>query len=62
MQIDNGCGKPLPTYCEDDADRLYRRRQARWESQNLTYRLLDDTDNNFQFNSISDGKGRTIHR
>ena len=32
------------------ADALYRRRQARWESNHLTYRKLDDTDDNFRFN------------
>ena len=37
------------------ADRLYRRRQAQWESQNLTYRHLDESDENFQFNVVKDG-------
>ena len=37
------------------ADRLYRRRQAQWESNNLTYRQLDDSDENFRFNKIRDG-------
>ncbi len=32
------------------ADALYRRRQARWESNNLTYQRLDDSDDNFRFN------------
>ena len=32
------------------ADALYRRRQARWESNHLTYRQLDHTDDNFRFN------------
>ncbi len=37
------------------ADRLYRRRQAQWESKNLTYRQLDDSDENFRFNMVGDG-------
>ena len=37
------------------ADRLYRRRQAQWESKNLTYRQLDDSDENFRFNMVRDG-------
>ena len=37
------------------ADRLYRRRQAQWESRNLTYRQLDDSDENFRFNMVRDG-------
>ena len=37
------------------ADRLYRRRQARWESKNLTYHQLDYSDENFRFNGIRDG-------
>ena len=37
------------------ADRLYRRRQAQWESKNLTYRQLDDSDENFRFNVVRDG-------
>ena len=32
------------------ADALYRRRQARWESNHLSYRQLDSTDDNFRFN------------
>ena len=32
------------------ADALYRRRQASWESNHLTYRQLDHTDANFRFN------------
>ena len=35
----------LRRYAED----LYRRRQARWESNNLAYRRLDHNDGNFQF-------------
>ena len=43
------------------ADRLYRRRQANWESKNLTYRQLDKSDENFQFNMLRDGAaGRYI--
>ena len=38
------------------ADALYRRRQARWESNHLTYRKLDDTDANFRFNIGENGK------
>ena len=37
------------------ADRLYRRRQSQWESRNLTYRQLDDSDENFRFNMVRDG-------
>ena len=37
------------------ADMLYRRRQASWESDNLTYRQLDRTDANFRFNFSDDG-------
>ncbi len=37
------------------ADRLYRRRQAQWESKNLTYRRLDGSDENFQLNMLKDG-------
>ena len=37
------------------ADRLYRRRQARWESNNMTYRQLDFSDMNFRFNAVKDG-------
>ena len=32
------------------ADVLYRRRQTRWESNNLAYRRLDHSDDNLQFN------------
>ena len=32
------------------ADALYRHRQAGWESNNLTYRKLDESDSNLQFN------------
>ena len=43
------------------ADRIYRRRQAKWESENLTYRQLDGSDENFQFNMLRDGAaGRYI--
>ena len=37
------------------ADRLYRRRQAQWESKNLTYLPLDHSDGNFQLNIVRDG-------
>ena len=37
------------------ADMLYRRRQAKWESNNLSYRQLDHTDDNFRFNISDDG-------
>ena len=37
------------------ADRLYRRRQAQWESKNMTYRQLDLFDENLRFNAIKDG-------
>ena len=37
------------------ADTLYRRKQASWESANLTYRQLDHTDDNFRFNISNDG-------
>lgn len=37
------------------ADRLYRRRQSQWESKNLTYRQLDDSDENFRFNMVREG-------
>ena len=43
------------------ADALYRRRQARWESNTLTYRQLDDSDANFRFNIGENGNaGRYI--
>ena len=32
------------------ADALYRRRQAGWESNHLTYRKLDESDSNLRFN------------
>ncbi len=45
------------------ADALYRRRQARWESNNLTYRRLDDSDDNFRFNiAENSGTGQYIVR
>ena len=45
------------------ADALYRRRQARWESNHLTYRKLDDTDDNFRFNiAESSSAGKYIVR
>ena len=37
------------------ADRLYRRRQAQWESENLTYRQLNHSDDNLRFNVVRDG-------
>ena len=42
------------------ADALYRRRQARWESNNLTYRRLDGSDDNFLKIRESDDAGRYI--
>ena len=40
------------------ADSLYRHRLAQWESDNLTYRELDHTDDNFLFNvGEEEGKG-----
>ena len=45
------------------ADSLYRRRRSRWESKNMTYRLLDSSNENFRFNIGADGKaGRYIIR
>ena len=32
------------------SDALYRRRNAQWESKHLTYKKLDETDENFRFN------------
>ena len=43
------------------ADRLYRRRQAQWESKNLTYRRLDDSDENFRLHRVrEDATGQYI--
>ncbi len=43
------------------ADRAYRHRQDRWESNNLTYRQLDHTDDNFRFNMGETGNaGRYV--
>ena len=43
------------------ADRVYRHRQDRWESNNLTYRQLDHTDDNFRFNMSETGNaGRYV--
>ena len=43
------------------ADALYRRRQARWESNHLNYRQLDSTDDNFLFNvGEHEGAGKYI--
>ena len=40
------------------ADSLYRHRLAQWESDNLKYRELDRSDDNFRFNvSEEEGKG-----
>lgn len=45
------------------ADALYRQRQARWESNHLTYRKLDHTDDNFRFNiGESEKAGKYIVR
>ncbi len=39
-------------------DSLYRQRLAQWESDNLTYRELDQSDDNFRFNvGEEEGKG-----
>ena len=38
------------------ADRLYRRSRERWESSHMVYKTLDETDANFNFNKISEGK------
>ena len=32
------------------ADRLYRHRREQWESNNMVYKTLDETDGNFRFN------------
>ena len=32
------------------ADALYRRRKARWESNHMAYKVLDECDENFRFN------------
>ena len=42
------------------ADRLYGRRQSAWESDNLIYKELDDTDENFQLITDDDGKAYQI--
>ncbi len=43
------------------ADRLYRRSRERWESSNMVYKTLDETDANFRFNKIREGsRGRYI--
>ena len=39
------------------ADLLYRRRQARWESQSVTYRKLDKSDGNLSFRIGEPGPG-----
>ena len=45
------------------ADALYRRRQAQWESKNLAYRRLEESDDNFRFNiGESDHTGKYIVR
>ena len=45
------------------ADALYRHRQSQWESNHLTYRLLDDSDDNFRFNIGESGSvGRYVVR
>ena len=44
-------------------DALYRHRQALWESNHMTYRNLDNTDPNFQFNINENGNyGRYVVR
>ena len=43
------------------ADRLYRRSRERWESSNMVYKTLDESDANFRFNKIrEDSPGRYI--
>ena len=43
------------------ADKLYRRRRERWESNHMVYKKLDETDANFSFNKIrEDGRGRYV--
>ncbi|MDE2836719.1 MAG: DEAD/DEAH box helicase family protein [Chloroflexota bacterium] len=42
------------------ADRLYARRQSAWESRNLIYKELDDTDENFLVVMDDEGKAYTI--
>ena len=41
------------------ADRLYRRRRARWESDHMKFTAVDETDGNLRFN-IAEGKARYI--
>ena len=42
------------------ADRLYRRRREQWESSNMVYKTLDETDSNFRFNIGEGDRGRYI--
>ena len=42
------------------ADLLYRRRSARWESQNVNYRRLDQSDGNLSFR-IGRARARRVH-
>ena len=42
------------------ADRLYRRRREQWESSNMAYKTLDETDSNFRFNIGEGDRGRYI--
>ena len=45
------------------ADAVYRHRLAQWESENLTYRELDHSDDNFRFNpGASEDKGTYVVR
>ena len=42
------------------ADRLYRRRREQWESSNMVYKTLHETDSNFRFNIGEGDRGRYI--
>ena len=42
------------------ADRLYRHRRERWESSNMVYKTLDETDANFRFNIGEGNRSRYI--
>ena len=42
------------------ADRLYRRSRERWESSNMVYKTLDETDANFRFNIGEGNRSRYI--
>ena len=42
------------------ADRLYRHRRERWESDHMVYKTLDETDANFRFNIGEGNRSRYI--